>query len=680
MLTGFFVLPGFAVYFAAKWFGLNRISAFFAGFIALGTAGGFELGGPLDIMYYGLYEFAVAIALIPLILSIYHQSFLRRSWTLLLVTAALLAFEFMLHTLAGGFAIAVLIVYTLAELLRLSILRTRTRRIVPISKTIFKFVVIALIVLGICSFWIIPAFTNRSFYDSQRYLVGELGNYATTYNDLHLGYIFGEESTPLIINVFQHAQNNVISMKYSTSQLILTSNTPMFYEFLLALAALGSMFALVQKKSRFPVMVILLLTGLFLFISLGPKYYESLWQDRTFQMFVLRPARAASVARIFLAILAGAGIGEIYSILGKFSNKIRLKRIPRIVIKVVSIAVVIFLGITLVVNSYTLMNQLPIASTTSNLSSGNDVTKLFSWIGQNVPNSSRVAYEEYTTDDQHLFAASPVETGLQEIGSGYEFWWQGADTSSTLESVLSNDFMFYYSGQDLYNTLAGLNAEYVVTWGSTSLSSLSPPSQNITQHNNFQYGHPFVSLQSPTMSSETPVALSQDTSNFHLAYQVGPFYVYQLNNFTASYVSILGGRGIANVTSFEPEKIVIHLSNVSTGSRLLVRISYFTNWVAYSSFGAQLPVSPINISLPLDSANYMSIPLLTNGTYNITLIYGQTSYDTMGNAISLFTLIVLSVGFIFVETTYDIRTFPVAKSMIPYFKRASRAFKSSKKI
>lgn len=678
MLAGFFLLPGFALYFAAKWFGLGRISAFFAGFVVLGTAGGFELGGPLDITYYGMYEFAASVALIPLILAIYHQSFIRRSWSLLIVAAVLVAFDFMLHTLGGVFTIATLVTYTLAELLRLGIPRTNKinrRNLLP--KTILKFIIIVLIVGGICSFWVIPALASKSFYASQPDLVGELGNYATTYNDVHLGYIFGEESSPLVTNVFQHGQLSISSMTYSPLQTILNATSPMFYEFLLVLAGIGCIAALAQSKSRFPVIVILVLIGLFLFISLGPKYYESLWHHPIVQMLLLRPARAAAVARTFLALLVGAGIGESYSILNKLSSKMSWKRAPKIALKIVSLAILIFLGVTLIVNSYLLMSQLPLGTTTSNLTVGPDIPQLFSWLKQNVPNSSRVAFEEYANDDQHLFAASPVETGLQEIGSGYEFWWEGADTSSTLETVLSNSYLLY-SGQDVYDTLAGLNAEYVVTWGysSTSLSSFSYPSTNSSQTSNFQNGNHPIAPPNPGIYSETPEAFYQNSGDFHLAYQIGPFYVFQLKNFTPSYVSIIDGKGTAKVTSFQPEKIQIHLNNVTGGSHLLVRISYFTNWVAYSSKGARLTIAPINVSLPLDSATYMSVSLPTSGTYNIMLGYSQTSDDMTGNAISWFSLGVVTFGFVLVETRRDINKFPVAENLALFVKRASKIVRS----
>ena len=675
MLAGFFVLPGFSLYFATRWFGLSRISAFLAGFIALGTAGGFEVGGPLDITYYGMYEFAAAVALIPLILSIYHRSFRKRSWSLLTLVAVLVSFDFMLHTLAGVFTLAVLVIYTIEELLRTGVFRARIKRIAPM-KTLLKFGIIVVVVFGLCAFWIVPVIATRSFIESQRVLIGELGNYATTYNDLHLGYIFGEESTPLILNVLHPGHLTISSMIYSPRQFVLQTNTLMFYQFLLGLAALGGLLALLRSESRFPAIVIISVIGLFLFVSLGPKYYEFLWKLPMFQMLVTRPARAAAVARIFLAIFAGAGLGEVFFVLSGLLNKVlsRRRAVLRSTLKVIAIGIIIFFGITLAVNSYVLMSHLPLATTTSDLPTGQYVPQLFSWLSQNVPNSSRVAYEEYQTDDQHLLAATPIETGLQEIGSGYEFWWQGADNSSNLETVLSDGWTLYYSGGDLYQTLAGLNAEYVVVWGPLSTSQDSQQSYNTTNTT-----HPGVTWSYEPESSVTVEALSEDTGNFSLLDQIGPFYVFQLKNFTPSYVSIVNGSGVASVTSFQPENIQIHLDDVTAGSQLLVRISYFASWVAYSSSGARLPVSPVNDSLPLDSAEYMSIALPAGGTYNVTLSYNEMSYDTAGTVISWVSLISLCFAFIVVETRYNARS-STSRYLIPVMETVSSSFRQFRKV
>ncbi len=645
MLAIFFILPALAVYFAAKLFGLGRISAFFSGFIAIGTAGGFELGGPLDAMYYGMYEFTVAVALVPLIIAVYHQSFQRKSWGYFLIAAGLVAFDFMLHTLAGLFAVVALIVYTAVLFLKSFIERSHFQNPL-LPKTILKFALILVIVLGICSFWIIPAYESKSFYVSQGSLVDELGNFATTYNDLHLGYIFGEEATPLVTNFLHVTQPKLDTMEYSAAQAILSSSSPMFYQLLMVLAALGGVLMFLRTKSRFAATVIFSIIGLFLYVSLGPKYYEPLWHLQMFQLFDLRPARAAAVARIFLATLAGAGIGESFFILNKLSERLGKKSYStRLGLKVLSIAVLVFLGLTLAVNSYELMSQLPIASTTRNLPQGGDVSQLFSWISQNVPNNTRVAYEEFLTPDQHLLAASPVKTGHAEVGSGYEFWWSGADTSSTLETVLKNGYLVSWDGQEVYQTLVGLNTGYVVVWGTqssvTEKALADSTKLQITTNENSLYEYQL-------MASQTPESLADYPTYFQLAKQIGPFYVYKLENYTSSYVSIINGTGSANVTSFEPENIVVHVNDASAGSRLLVRVSYFTNWAASSSQGIRLSISPINVTLPLDSVEYMAISLPKGGSYNVTLNYGSTSSDVTGDAISWVSLFGVLLGILLI--------------------------------
>lgn len=641
MVAAFFLMQGFAIYLAAKGFGLSRLSAFLGGFITIGTAGGFETGGPLSTLYYGMYEYALAIALIPLALAIYHLSFVKKSRSYLLMASILAAFDFLLHTLAGIFLLLALGVYTIAELFRMGVFETN--RLKKLPRLIWKFSGLGLIVAGICSFWVIPAYMNRGYYSYQASLVTELGNYATTYNDLHAGYIFGEQSIPLISNIF-HPGNPVLSeMLWSSTQKVISSSPTMFYQLLLILAIVGSVFSLIKSKSRFPILVILFLIGIYVYISLGPNYYHMLWNDPTFRLIDLRPGRAAAVARVFLALLAGSAIGEGYSLAIKGIKKLNRSKIG-VIVKVGAIVVIVFLGITLLVNSYSLMSQLPLGSTTNNLSAGNDIQQVFSWIKQNVPNSTRVAFQEYPQDGipQHLFAITPLETGDQEIGSNYAFWWPGADSSNSVNSILNN--AYYYSSNELYSTFAGLNSEYVVVW-----------------------------------SADAYYGLSQSTQ-FALEKKIGPFYIYKLSDFTPSYVSIQGqtvsSLSSAKVSSFQPEKIVISLSNVTAGETLLVRMAYYSNWNAYSSEGNQLPVKLEEVSLPLLSANYTDITLQNGGTYNVTLTYYTTAYDSLGNGISIISLITLFISFIFVALESRTR-YPIAEYMALAVRKTSEIVRAS---
>jgi hypothetical protein len=624
MIAFFFLLQGIAVYFAARGFGLGRPSAFIGGFITLGTAGGFETGGPLAAMFYGMYEFALAIALIPLALAIFHQSFVRKSLQLLLLTALLVAFDFLLHTLAGAFLVLVLLVYTVAELFRSGLYDNNSGKIRNMGKTILKFVIVGLIVAGICSFWVIPAYLNRGFYSSQLSLVTEFGNYATTYNDLHIGFIFGEESSPLITNLLHFSSTPTLTpMLYDPNQVIMSTSTPTFYQLLLGLALIGAIVSLIRAKTRFPVLVVLFLIGIFIFISLGPNYYEMLWKIPSFHYIDLRPGRAASVARVFLAIIGGAGVGETFTLANMGIKKIGAPRNIALLLKIGTVLVIVVLGLTLLVNSYALMNQLPLGYTTSQLAGGSDLPQVFSWMKQNVPNDTRVAFQEYPQQGhpQHLFAVAPLETGDPEIGSNYGFWWSGADTTNVISEILTSED---YYGPSLYTTLAGLNAGYVVMWGFSAMG------------------------------------LSDYPSNFQLMKTIGQFQIYKLKDFTPSYVAVQNGTGNATVSSFQPEQIVIHLQNVTAGSSLLVRESYYSNWVAYAK-GSEIPVSLENVSLPLVKATYMRITLPANGTYYMTLSYNnETNADVVGNDISYFSLISFFVASVFV--VLDSRTkYPIAE-------------------
>ncbi|MHB1907644.1 MAG: glycosyltransferase family protein [Nitrososphaerales archaeon] len=637
MIAGFFILPGFTMYYGAKWLGLGRLSGFFAGFIAIGTAGGFETGGPLDTLYYGMYEFSVAIALIPLVLAIYHQSFVRKSRPLLLLTGVLVTFDFLLHTVAGIFLVLVLGVYTISEVLRSSVYDTNRRKLIP--RKMFKFAIIILIIAGLSSFWLIPAYTNKSFYVSEGYLVNELGNYATTFNEMRLGYIFGERSSTLITNILNPTTPQISVMLYSANQSILTSSSTMFYQFLIGLALVGACVSLVRSRSRFSVLVITFLIGIFIFISLGPNHYEQLWQNPTFQLIDLRPARAAAVVRIFLALLGGAGIGETLLLANIGIAKLPRKRF-RHILRVGTLVIIAFLAIMLIVNSYSLMTQLQLGTTTNDLAGGPSLTPLFSWIKQNVPNTTRIAFQEYPGVPQHLFAITPLETGDQSIGSNYGFWWQGSDASIAINNLLVNGY--YYSGSDIHDTFAGMDIGYVVVWGSAAQEWASGGS-----------------------------------TYFTLVQTIGIFDIYKLDNFIPSYVSIQNGQGMAELTSFQPEKLIIHVSNVTAGSSILVREEYFPDWVAVTSYGSDLSVNPDKLKFPLDSANFISIPLTRSGSYNITISYGQTVSQTVGSDISALSLIAFSIGSIF--TVLDSNTsFPIAEYLALVVKRTSEVAKSIK--
>jgi hypothetical protein len=647
MIAFFFLLQGFSIYYAARGFGLGRLSAFIGGFIALGTSGGFETGGPLAIAYYGMYEFALAVALIPLALAIFHQSFVRKSYSLLLLTALLVAFDFLLHTLAGTFLVFALAIYTIGELFRSGFFdeknRNFTNRIKNMMRAALKFAVIVLIVAGICSFWILPAMAERGYYASESSFVTELGNYATTYNELHIGFIFGEQASPLITNIFHFSTHPTLTaMLYDPEQTIMSYSTTTFYQLLLVLAILGAGFSLARSRSRFPILIILFLTGIFIFISLGPNYYSVLWANPSFTMLDLRPARAAAVARVFLALLGGAAIGESFALANKGVSKLRTlhHRGPALLLRIGAIIVLVFLGITLLVNSYALMNQLPLGHTAGTLSGGgSDVPEVLAWIKQNVPNNTRVAFEEYPDQvyPSHLFAIAPLETGDQEIGSNYGFWWSSADATNAISEILTSED---YGGNSLYSTLSGLNAGYVVVWGYAASG------------------------------------LSNFPANFVLVQTFGEFQIYKLKNFSPSYATIQGGgSGNAVVTSFQPEQMVIHLQNVTAGESVLVRQSYFSNWIAYSSSGAKLPVRGENVSLPLVTATFIRISIEKSGTYDITLSYGQTRSDTMGDNISSFSLLVFLVASIF--TLVESKTkYPIAEYLALVIRRTSDIVRS----
>ena len=630
MIAFFYILPAITLYVSARIFGLNWLSGFFGGLFALGTAGGFEQSGPLGMMEYGMYEYSASIALIPLVLALYHHALQRKSWLLILTTALATGFVFLLHTIGGVFLLLILGVYTAMFLGKQLIFH---RANMHLLKTIAKFALIVLITAGLSSFWIIPAYANQSYYYSQKSLVTELGNYGVTYNDYANGLVFGEKSVPYSLSLVPTgASTHVFTSLYNDHQTPTTFPDLLFYQVLTVLAAIGIVVALLRRQSRFPALVALACIGIFLFISLGPTFYEWLWQSKLFHLIDIRPARAAAPARIFLALFAGVGIGDgTYLLVRALSRRqpgSRGYHAAR-VLKFVAVFLILIFCLTLISNSISLMTQINLAGTTDDLSTASDLPQLFQWLNQNVPNTSRIATEEYPSAQQHLFAITPLLTGKQVIGSEYGFWWSGAEASSSVTTMLT--YSYYYSSGAVYETLAGLNAGYIVAW-----------------------------------KTETKYYLTE-SSQFQLVKQFGVFDVIKLAGYTPSYVQITGGGGNASVTSMDPESMVIHVSNVNAGSELIVKMAYYDSWVGTTSYGEAVNVEPVTLQLPLTSVTYTQIPLSRAGSYNVTLTYAPRQSDVVSSDFSGATFVFAMLGMLLVamRNNYDL-------SVSEYIARSAR--------
>ena len=615
MIAIFYILPGFTLYISARIFGLSRLSGFFGGLIAMGTAGGFEQSGPIGMMQYGMYEFAGSIALIPLIFGVYHLAFHRKSWLLVLVCGILTAFVFLLHTLGGVFLLMVLSVYTLFFFGKQLIFH-RKQKDMQLLRSVAKFVLIVVITLGLSSFWILPAFANQSYFTAQKSFVAELGNYGITYNDIVNGLVFGEKTIPFSPSLLPQSTPQVIVSLYNSNQQPSQYTAILFYQILMVLSAVGIAFCLMRRKSRFPALVALACLAIFFFISLGPTYYEWLWRSSIFHLVDIRPGRAVAPARIFLSLAAGAAIGEgLYFV---FTGLTRKRSLAARSIRFGATIFVLLLSFAVIANSLSLMPQLNLGATTNDYSSATTLPQLFNWLNANVPNSSRIAFEEYPAPQQHLFAISPLFTEKQSVGSDYNFWWSsGASATQSAGTILS--YVDFYSSSDISETLTGLNSAYVVAW-----------------------------------KPDTKLSL-QDYSSFVLVKQFGIFDVFQLKSYAPSFATLQNGTGNVTITSFQPESIVIHLTNVSSGSAVLVKVAYYTDWLARTSYGAKASIVPYNVTLPFASAVYMKVPVVRSGTYDITLSYSQRAIDIEGNAISGITLIFSSLGLalFLVQNRYD---------------------------
>jgi hypothetical protein len=100
----------------------------------------------------------------------------------------------------------------------------------------------------------------------------------------------------------------------------------------------------------------------------------------------------------------------------------------------------------------------------------------------------------------------------------------------------------------------------------------------------------------------------------------------------------------------------LHLTNVTKGSEVIIKVSYYDDWSATASNGIPATITPLTLDLPLASVVYMEVPIFTSGTYNITLTYGHKGSTTAGDAISGITLILTTISMILVaiETRYDL--------------------------
>jgi hypothetical protein len=314
-------------------------------------------------------------------------------------------------------------------------------------------------------------------------------------------------------------------------------------------------------------------------------------------------------------------------------TKIRSAKVIRIFV-IVMLALV---GISILVNSYALMSQLPIAVTTQDVPGGSAMPLVFSWIKANVPQNSRIAYEEFPSPSQHSFAAGPAETGISEVGSGYAFWWSGADANQEVEQALYAPF--YFNAPMLYQEFEQMNVGYVVVFGN-DISTLAGAS-----------------------------------SDFQLVQKIGNFDIFELKNFTPTYAYFVGGSGNLSVSSFQPEKIVLHLTNVTEGSSIVVRVSYYSNWFALLDNGTSYPIKAY--SDPAVQASFMKVENLNGGSYNLTLVYGQTNIDTEANDISTLSVILIAIAFAYVSVQSRLRL-SVADYLVGVVRRASNFVKSAR--
>lgn len=590
MLAFVLIVPGLSLYFTSRVFGMSKLTGFFAALAVIDTSGGYEQSGPMSILHYGTWQYATATALIPANLALYYLFFksrsvsTSRSTVFLLLSGLFSAAIFILHTIAGIYLVALMVIFTLVFVGKQII---TTRRRAEMLRILASLGIILLIFVGVSSFWIFPAYADRAYYLMESAsLSGEQGSISATYHRLITGGLFG-------------------SVDFHLSSLH-------FGQFLVLFAIVGIGISLWKRGSRVPMSALLLCTLSLLYFSLGPSYYGASANNNFLHIDFLRSARAAATIRIFLALFAGVGLGE------TFHTIFRMKRVGKAVrgfpiLKVVAAVLVIIIALSFAGNSIYILRHASWLTAASQYSGEQDsVPQLMDWLRQNVPNSTRVVFEDYPGEPQ-LLSLSMLYTGKGEIGSDYSFWWPGANSSNAIALDMFNNSEFDSSTM---NTLKGLNAGYIVAWSNQSKAEL---------HNNNQ--------------------------SVSLAGQIGFFSVFKLRDYTPSYVSLLMNESDspfssgdnATIVDFQPETLVIHLSNVSAGSELVVKMEYYHDWKAYSSSGETLAVEPLNQSLPLLNVSYIGVNLSDSGSYNVTLQYVKAGADTAGLVITLVSLTVVGV-------------------------------------
>ena len=100
-------------------------------------------------------------------------------------------------------------------------------------------------------------------------------------------------------------------------------------------------------------------------------------------------------------------------------------------------------------------------------------------------------------------------------------------------------------------------------------------------------------------------------------------------------------RLISSIVKFQPQVIVIHVSNVSAGTELILKMEYYHYWQARSSYGQTLVVEPYTQSLPSVNLTYMVMHLSRSGNYDVSLQYVGGASSTTGLDITVISTILI---------------------------------------
>jgi len=591
-----YIVPSICIYSSMRLLGFNPHSSAIAGFFTLSTMGEFLAGGPWSIFIVGTWAFGLSLAFIPLALAVYHKAISEKSAFLTVLSGFIIAVTVLTHPVSGFLVLFSLIFYSLVFLLTHAKSNQRRNVAIRCSKGLVAVLGIA---FGLTAFWTVPAMFKIGFIGT---VAGEAGSPSTVLTDFMTGWILGRRDVLYLALDTKDVEVGAIKLG---NEYVLYSKTLTNNHVILLFSAVGAFFCM--KRRKVSDLILFLMVPFAAWLASGSTLYGPL--SGLMQAINLRPARAEGVLRVFLLMLAGVGIGEATSLIRKSFYGNQLRKVAALICTILVAATLLGAGFNIFYQSY--YGGLTRTSLDYNMEYAHqgirfeDINQVFEWVKLNVPENTRVAYENlFNLQNNHIFAAAPVFTLREAVGSTYSYWWISADL---LNRFISDPYVIRVATpQYMYKVFSDLNVGFIVAYSSGLKSKLSS-SQSL-----------FINVENS-----------------------GVFSIYRLRSYVPTYVKVLDDSQMsAYCTVFEPERIIIHVENASASKTVLIKVCYFPNWRARVRDTGQYVLSAPSKGFYIPF--FIAITLPKDGTYDIELTYENTWSDTAGFAITTITFFAIA--------------------------------------